>query len=364
MYTEYIKHFLLPLVLSSAIIPGLIIVSRKLDIYDRIDTRKIHNGKISNIGGLAILLSFLTISMTILPYHNFKFNIYIYLLAAIFAFLIGFIDDIKPYSGKIKLLLQFICAGFALSSGIMSGKINLLGIASIESGLFTAGISIFIIVLFMNAVNLIDGMDGIATGILLTANVFLCILGFLSGNPAMILLSLIICGAISGFFIFNYPPAKIFLGDGGAYFLGFIFATVPMYAEQSSGLSAMSFIIPLILMILPVADLIYVAGGRIKNGRSIFHADKTHLHHRLMRLGLSNKSILFLFTGFTAICGFILLLIYRSDVFSRMALLSSILLVTITFYLLLKNSERRMKDFNKPAQNKEIALPEACTLDR
>ncbi len=357
MYTEYIKYFLpalLAFLLSAAIIPIVSLLSEKYNLYDNSDYRKIHTGQVSRIGGAAVFLSFLIIAILILPSYNFKFNIFLYFLAAFMAFAIGFLDDIWEYSAKIRLLLQFICAGIAVSSGIMFENINLFGIVEIKFGLITVVVSIFMIVLFMNAVNLIDGMDGLSAGILLTANLFICVLGFLSNNPVMIIISLIICGALSCFFIYNFPPAKIFLGDGGAYFLGFTCATFPVIGAESADSTSALFIFPFILMILPVTDLIYVAVMRIKSGKSVFKADKTHLHYRLMRLGLSNCKILFLFMGFTAGCGLVSVLMYLSEaLFSLILLFSIFFIIGILFYIL-KKSERKLESISHLNQHADI----------
>jgi len=346
LYIEFIKYFLpalLAFLLSAAIIPILLLLSERYNLYDNSDFRKIHTGLVSRIGGAAIFFSFLIIAMFILPYYSFQFNIYLYFLAAFMAFIIGFIDDLMEYSAKIKFLLQFICAGIAVSSGIMFEHINLFGIIDIKFGFITVILSMFMIVLLMNAVNLIDGMDGIASGILLTANIFICFIGFFSKNPVMIIISLIICSALSCFFIYNFPPAKIFLGDGGAYFLGFTCATFPVIGAESADSSSTLFIFPFVLMILPIADLIYVAVMRIKSGKSVFKADKTHLHYRLMDLGLSNGKILFLFMGFTAICGLFSVLIYLAEALYGLILLFSILFITGIFFYIVKNSEKKLE---------------------
>ncbi len=135
-----------------------------------------------------------------------------------------------------------------------------------------------------------------------------------------------------------------------------------MTVAGSSDVSSIIYIIPFVLMILPITDLIYVAAGRIQVGRSIFMADKTHLHHRLMRLGLSNSKILFLITGFTATCGLISLLLYSMQTIYGLFLLVSIFVITGIFYYIIKIYERRLEGYSYLNNCNDSDVPKAGLL--
>lgn len=290
-------------VVSLTFVPIIIKICKRRDIYDKPDERKIHKGEIARFGGLAMFLGFIGPFVYIIATSNFKFNIYIYTAALLLIFLTGFVDDIINIPARYKLLLQIISAILVVYSGLYVNDIPFFGGIQITNYWLCAPFTVFWILVFINAVNLIDGLDGLASGVVFISLVFLYILAISKGATSTGDLIVALGGGIMGFYIFNYPPAKIFMGDGGAYFLGFMYATISLMGiKKTSALTV--FIIPLILFLVPLVDILFVITKRMKMGYHIFTADKNHLHHRLLNLGISYKSILFIIYSYVVILGF------------------------------------------------------------
>jgi len=335
MIKNYIYFFITALAISLAMIPIILYISKKYGLYDRIDERKIHNGNISRLGGLAIFLGFIiAFSVWIVPAVTFPFRVHFFIAAAIVAFLTGFIDDFTNLKARYKLLAQVVVGIIVAMSGLLITKFQIYNLFTINFGPFSYVITVLWVVTFMNAINLLDGMDGLASGIVFFANIFVFIIAVIGGNIVVASISAIMAGAILGFFIFNFPPAKIFMGDGGAYFLGFMYATIPLMGIKKSSVATL-FLFPLIMLLVPLTDIIMVIGKRIKSGYAIFIADKNHLHHRLMSLGLSIKGILLIMYVYTIILGLIsILLIKIHDAYSFILMILIFLIMGISLFLL------------------------------
>ncbi|MDY6934536.1 MAG: MraY family glycosyltransferase [Spirochaetota bacterium] len=286
------------------------------------------------MGGLGIFIGFI-IPFIIIALNNapFQFNIIIYLIAIFIAFLTGFVDDLWNIRARYKLILQIISGLLVTQSGLLFDRLIFYNIISIEFGIFSNIITVLWIVMFMNAINLIDGMDGLASGIVFIANIFILLIAIFYNNHLIIQISIILGGAILGFYIFNFPPAKIFMGDGGAYFLGFLYATLPLMGIKKSSVATL-FLIPFILLLIPIGDIARVIFIRWRDGNNIFLADKNHLHHRLQNLGFTNRGILFVIYGYTIILGLTsILLLYIEPKYSLILFLIISLLVLLTFYI-------------------------------
>jgi len=349
---ELFIDFLYAFGVSLLAIPLILLISKKFGLYDRIDERKIHNGNISRLGGLAIFLGFIvTFFLKVYQYYDFKFNENIYLLALLVAFLVGFIDDFTNIKARYKLLAQLLAGFLVAYSGLAITQLKIAGDLHIAFGPLSYVITILWVVMFMNAINLLDGMDGLASGVVLIADIFLLVMALLVSNYLVASVAAIMAGAILGFYIFNFPPAKIFMGDGGAYFLGFMYATLPLMGIKKASVATL-FIFPLVLLLLPLADIAQVMVKRLKLGYNIFIADKNHIHHRLMGLGLSIKGILMIQYTYTIIFGLVsVLFIHLDTLYSIVLFLLIFLLMFISLYLL--NSAEKIIENNKNFSDSE-----------
>lgn len=352
------KQIIVPFITSFAIslilIPFIIYLCKKFNWYDKINERKIHKGKISRLGGLAIFIAFLTsFGIFVLPKNlTNSFNVWLYLAGMITIFLTGFIDDFSNIRARYKLVLQIISAVLVASSGLVIKEFPLFSFLFDDHGVMSFLYTVAWIVMFMNAINLIDGIDGLASGVVIIASIFIVIIAVFYNNLLVMLGATIIAGATLGFYVFNFPPAKIFMGDGGAYFLGFIYATLPLMGIKKAAVLTI-FIFPIILLLIPLLDILYVMFTRMKLGYNIFIADKNHIHHRLLNLGLSNRGVLLVMYSYTIILGIIgLIMLYIDPNIAFLILILIFMILGISFYVLnsvekLLEKERKQLRKNK-----------------
>ena len=274
---------------TASVGPFVLFVSKKFNLYDYNNKRKIHVGKISRLGGIAIITGYSVSLLYIYPIATFSFNINLYLAAMMVIFTAGVIDDIIQLKPGYKLLFQFVSALMVTSSGLVLREINLFNHFHIYFGTFSYAITILIIIGFINAINLIDGLDGLAPGLVFIAAVVLFLISMLRGYTATMSLSIILACAILGYLFFIFKFGRCFIGDGGAYFLGFSIITIPLMEPSTHVYSTCMIVFPMIILFVPLVDIIYVIFKRLRSGHSIFQADRNHIHHRLINIGLSEK---------------------------------------------------------------------------
>lgn len=312
------KYFFLPLI--SSIIGSLIIAPLLLHLSKKYPLaiakpggRKIHNQPIPQLGGVIIYFSFLISFLLFAPKSE---KLLALMLGLTFIFIVGFVDDLKELSAKLKLFLQIIAATFIVLVGIKIQYVtNPAGGIGSMFYLAQAGaiITIIWIVVITNAINLIDGLDGLCTGTTLIAcSLFLALAYWERPTQAYIVILLgAVMGALIGFLPYNFFPAKIFLGDSGAYFLGFFLATISILGAFKS-VFALSIFFPILVLGVPLFDTFFSIFRRLKKGTTPFTADKEHLHHRLMDAGLSHKQTVIFIYLLNSLLGLIALLIVRA----------------------------------------------------
>ncbi|HOJ29422.1 MAG TPA: MraY family glycosyltransferase [Spirochaetota bacterium] len=340
----YIYIFVFPFIISTVLIPVIIQFSHKNGLYDKVDARKVHKGKISRLGGLAIFAGFVSGFICLLIYDfQVQFNIVVFIIALLLAFFTGFIDDVITIRAMYKLLLQLVCGLLVALSGLKITKVTLFAGFDVQFGILSYLFTMVWVAGFMNAINMLDGMDGLASGIVLVASMFLGIMGWLQGIPIVTYLCVVLIGAILGFLLYNYPPAKIFMGDGGAYFLGFIYAVLPLIGIKKASTITI-FSIPIILLLIPLIDVINVMRKRINAGYHIFIADRNHIHHRLLKIGFSNEGILWVMYSYTVILGgFAVLMLYLSPLHAIILTVFLFMLTILTFYII-SVAEKRIEE--------------------
>ncbi|MDX9800111.1 MAG: MraY family glycosyltransferase [Spirochaetia bacterium] len=341
--------------MNLVITPLLITLSHKKKWFDIINERKIHSGNIPRIGGLGIFVSFIgAVFIFLLICKIFDVNLnsvskYRHLALA-FGFLIvtlmGIADDFIGMRAWHKFLIQTAAALIVTSGGFNFQTLYIpFAGKSIELGLFSHIITIFWIISLCNAVNLMDGMDGLAGGIALIASFFYGIIFYLSGNYTASGLSFALMGAVSGFLVFNFPPAKIFMGDSGSLFLGFSLAVIPLI-NKTSHVSSKIFFMPLIILAIPALDMIAAILRRKRRNLPISSPDREHIHHKLIDFGLSQKKILlviYLFSVFAGLSGLFYIYIeslwhdWGFIVFSLIWALYTTLFITLHY----KNQKRK-----------------------
>ncbi len=353
MLIEFLYPAGISFIISLAAIPVIIYLSRRLKLFDTMSDRKIHTKPISRLGGLAIFLGFIVaFHIFVLGGEGTRFNATTYTLGLVVAFSAGFIDDLVNFRAWFKLILQVVAASLVAMSGLNITYLTIFDFGVIHFGYLSYVLTIIWIVGFMNAINLLDGMDGLASGVVLLATIFIFVIASIQNNPMVMTIAACLAGSIVGFYLFNFPPAKIFMGDGGAYLLGFMYSTISLMDIKKSAVATI-FLIPLILLLVPIYDILSVMIKRYRLGYNIFLADKNHLHHRLISLGFSQKGILFIIYSYTIILGLLsVLLLYITPKLTLILFLLVVMLVFLSLYLL-NSAERIIEKYEEESERKE-----------
>lgn len=253
-----------------------------------------HTGVIPRIGGVGIAagfgLTYLLCFFQLNADDNQTLLHFAVIGGAVGAFLLGFIDDFRPLGAKLKLLGQILIAVAAYKCGL---SIDQVGIPFTETMVDLGILSLFLtigwFVAIMNLINLIDGLDGLAGGVGLMLMALLVYLGAQSGIVFSTILALGMIGAILGFLFHNFPPAKCYMGDSGAYMIGYVIAALSlMNSEKGTILAAL--VAPALALALPIVDVAFALLRRAIKGLPLFRPDRGHIHHRLMRTGLSRRN--------------------------------------------------------------------------
>ena len=273
------------LLTSLILVPIIKKAAVHIGAMDEPNARKIHKVPMPRLGGLAIYLAFLLGYILYVEVNNQMLSI---LIGSFLLILIGLIDDIKSVPARYKLIAQIISAAIVVLYGNLSfTEISILGNKIYFSKVIGSILSIIFIVAITNAINLIDGLDGLAAGIssiyFLTIAIIAFILNRIGGLDVII--SLIMLGATLGFLFHNFPPAKIFMGDTGSLFLGFMVSVIALLGYKVTTFT--SLIVPIIILAIPIFDTIFAILRRLLKGQNIGVADKEHFHHQLLKMRYS-----------------------------------------------------------------------------
>ncbi len=292
--------------ISFAATPMVISLAHRVNAIDvPKDTRRIHKKPTPLLGGLAIFYGFI---VSVLCFATLDRETTGILIGSVIIVTVGIIDDISDMKAIIKLLCQIIAASVVVYSGV---RIELF--ANPFSAWFGApyiildywvsvAITIFWIVGVCNAVNLIDGLDGLAVGVSSIASLSMLALTLITNNLNVAIITAAVAGAGFGFLPYNFNPAKIFMGDTGALFLGFILACISVQGFLKLA-AIISFAIPILVLGLPIFDTVFAIFRRVLTGRSPMSPDRGHLHHRLLDMGFSQRqTVSILYTLTTILC--------------------------------------------------------------
>ena len=266
--------------------------------------RKVHQRPMVRLGGVSIFLGVVSALLVVWWTGGFgilppgkEYEVWGVTIGGLAFFLIGLADDLFNLSPKTRLILQIIVASLAWKAGV---QIEFL--TNPLSGLFPLAdwVSLPITVIWLvgmaNAVNWIDGLDGLAAGVSGIAAVVMLITCLFMQQPAAALIAAALAGGTLGFLRYNFNPAQIFMGDGGAYFIGFTLAGVGVIGLVKS-VTTVAVLLPYVILAVPIIDMSAVILDRLRHGKSPFIADKRHLHHRLLQAGLSHRlAVLFIYS--------------------------------------------------------------------
>lgn len=323
---QYVVPFIIALVVSYLLTPGVKKVAIKVGAVDRPNARKVHTHVIPRLGGLAIYIGFMAAVLFCVPLHRELIGM---LLGCTAIVAIGIWDDICNIPARVKLVGQIAAACIPVAFGIqIEWLTNPFGDILVLPEFIAIPVTIFWIIGFTNTVNLIDGLDGLAAGVAFIASIsmFLLAVNLNQFLPALIIVSM--AGAALGFLQYNFNPAKIFMGDTGSMLLGYTLAVSAVLGLVKTA-ATVALVVPIIALGLPILDTTFAIIRRRMSGVPIFQPDKGHLHHRLLALGMTQKQAVLIMYFVSMILGIVALFVanvsYQTGIVTVLVVLAVII---------------------------------------
>ena len=348
MWGDIAIAFMLAFITTFVITPYTIKLAKKVGAVDTPkDERRVNTTTMPRLGGLAIIAGFVVSIVYLLIILNIEKSINLYednMYIKLIGFLIGgliisivcFIDDLKDLPPLVKLAAQVIAAIIVVAFGLRIENVNIpffsyVGLPNAFSIILTIGWIIGV----TNAINLIDGLDGLSSGVALISCVSMLIIFALNGSPIIaILLITALAGSLSGFLPFNFNPAKTFMGDAGSNFLGYSLSVISIFGVAKT-YTLIVIVAPLIILGLPVLDTLVAIFRRIIKGKSlkaIMQADKGHLHHKLLKQGFSQREAVLIMYAITAALGLFAIILLDSGIWKALSFLILVVVIVAIGY--------------------------------
>lgn len=299
----------------------------KIGATDKPNQRKVHQKVMPRLGGLAIYISFIVGLLILQPEGAQHMAI---VVGSIIIILTGIFDDMFEISAKVKLAGQLAAAIVVVIWGdVLVSFINLPFGGKIEFGIFSIPLTILWIVGITNAINLIDGLDGLAAGVSSIALITIGFMALIMGNYYVVAIASVLLASTLGFLFYNFHPAKIFMGDTGALFLGFIIAVLSLLGFKN--VTVISLIVPVIILGVPISDTFFAIIRRIVNKTPLSAPDKSHLHHCLLRVGYTHRQTVIMIYAMAAFFGLTAVIFSQAKVWGSFVVVG-ILLVLIEVF--------------------------------
>lgn len=318
---KYLMAFVAAMALALIITPVVRSQATRLRIIDEPSPRKVHIKPIPRAGGIAVFISFNVCFLGFVIWLGLddkvllqELNPYLISAGLLLIFGMGLWDDIKNISPFVKLCIQIVAAALAWFGGVQIVHLTLPGETSnvLYLGSLSLPMTVLWFVLLMNAINVIDGLDGLACGSTFLTSAALFFVSLYSDKAMVALGFACLAGTCFGFLRYNFNPATIFLGDCGSYFIGSVIAILTVIGSMK-GPATVAFVVPIISLGLPLMDAIFATVRRFMLGTKIFQPDRDHLHHRLLKLGLSHRTAVIILYIATLILGLIALLAIHTN---------------------------------------------------
>lgn len=284
-----ITLLLVPLVRRQAIAAGY---------YDAPGERKIHKYPIPRLGGIAIWLGFMLALglISLFMWHRELGSALPGVLAGgAIVFTLGLLDDLFTLSPYLKLVIQFVAALTAFGLGVQINNLDLPGAQLLVLNALSLPVTVIWLVALMNAMNFIDGIDGLAAGVTTISALTLTVVAMFTDQPSSALLASLLAGSSLGFLVFNFHPAKIFMGDSGALFCGFVLASIAVTGVLKTKVVVM--LLPMFVLSVPILDITYSVFRRLLRGQNPFLPDANHIHHQFLKAGIGQvRTVTYLYS--------------------------------------------------------------------
>jgi UDP-GlcNAc:undecaprenyl-phosphate/decaprenyl-phosphate GlcNAc-1-phosphate transferase len=299
----------------------------KIGATDKPNQRKVHQKIMPRLGGLAIYISFVIGVIITQPNSTNLNTLNAIMIGSAIVVITGILDDMFELSAKIKFLAQIVAAAVVIFyGGVQVEFINLpFSDGQLEFGFLSIPITFLWIVGITNAINLIDGLDGLAAGVSSIALITISVMAILIPNPFVVVMGAILLASTLGFLIFNFYPAKIFMGDTGALFLGYMIAVLSLLGFKN--VTMISLIIPVIILGVPISDTFFAILRRIVNKKPLSAPDKSHLHHCLLGLGFSHRQTVLLIYALAAFFGLVAVIFSQAKMTGAIILIVTLLII-------------------------------------
>jgi len=341
---ELFYAFITGMLVTLTTIPLLIRFAHKLQLVDVPDERKLHTGIVPRVGGLAMVVGTI---ISIVLWVTLDVTIAAFITSILVIAVFGVWDDHSHLSYRIKFLGQLVAALIV----IFVGNIKITHIDFLYDGIIPDFISIpftlFALLGITNAINLSDGLDGLAGGSSLFSLGVTGLLGYMTGNLDFVIITVAIMGSILGFLRFNTYPASVFMGDTGSQFLGFSLGVLVIYLTQQIS-PVLSQSIAIVILGLPILDTLLVMFQRISEGRSPFKPDRNHIHHKLLGIGLQHYEavfVIYVLQSMTVVSA------YMFRFYDDIAILGCFIIASISLVLILQNGDKYKDSIRKFGEN-------------
>ena len=377
MWGDIAIAFTIAFVTAFMLTPHTIKLAKKLGAVDTPkDQRRINKITMPRLGGLAVITGFIVSIVYLLIVMSIEGNINLiednthmkligFVLGALVIGITCFIDDVKGVKAIIKLIAQIVAAMICIKSGILIENVSLPFIdgSKIPIGVYEV-VTVFWIVGITNALNLIDGLDGLSTGITLISCLSLLIIFSLNGSPLIsIILITALGGSLVGFLPYNFNPAKTFIGDTGSNFLGYCLSVISILGIAKT-YTAIVIVAPIIVLALPLFDTVFAVIRRVIKGKSlkaIIQPDANHLHHKMLRKGFSQKQAVLVLYGISAVFGMFAIILMESGILKALSFALIIIVVIAIGYK--EFFKQRLLESETSEANEEIEFEDYARKD-
>ena len=326
--TSIIFIFFLALLSAFFLTPLIGKVARRFGIVDQPSARKVHTSPIPRIGGVALFSAFF-FSLVLFSFNKYMLSDLIeqehrvpfFIIGAVLIFGLGLWDDLRRLPSPAKFAGQIAVATLLYYGGFQIHTVSLPFVSGVQLGIFALPATIFWFVLVINAINLIDGLDGLAAGVSLFVAITMMVTCLANKRLLEALCFASLSGTLLGFLRYNFNPASIFMGDCGSYFLGYVLASLSLLGSIK-GQFATAMLIPIIALGIPLIDTLWAPIRRFALGHKMFQPDSGHLHHQLLRLGYTQRRAVLILYAFTIVLGFVsIVLVHAKDEAAALILL-------------------------------------------
>ena len=342
----YVTVYFGAMLVAMVLVPIVSRLAKRHRLVDAPGPRKVHKTPIPRIGGIAFTVAVLALVLPVLFLHNnvgesfreSRVEFVTLLIAAVFIFAVGLVDDLHSVSGYVKLFCLVVASLMVCASGATLRSFSVGPWFEIQTQWAAWPLTILWITMITVCMNFIDGLDGLAGGIAVIVCGAVALMAFLSGQAAMVVLMLALLGSVTGFLFFNFYPAKIFMGDCGSMFLGFMIGAGSVVCQTKTH-TLVGLAVPFLAMGVPILDTGFaIIRRRVFERRSPFAADRKHLHHRLLDLGLHQRTVVITIYAITMISASIGVFMMTMSSGWSVALLAVGLLLLLSLFACLNGS--------------------------